>query len=179
MSPVHIIVEIIVGIALLQKVLKKSAYPDSVPNRLKWIHAIILFLVNTAALDAFIEFAYWICSYLRFGSSQILAHFDSHSGEAATALMLMAELVTGLSAMFLSNICKRMMERQEYILKWYFIIYPIYFMSSTFLGIMCNRMIIPMQTIVIAEVLSTILFLFTIIFYLRSSVRKAIFGSKE
>jgi hypothetical protein len=162
----HILVYLIIGNMIWQKILKKSAYPDSVPTQLKWFHGIILFVIDASAWIACIGLFFWLFSYFRFGSSTTM-----------TPLIMVAALIEGLAAICLMKICSQMVNRKN-VLKWYFIIFPIYFTSAALLQIEQSRMTIPMQTIIISIACETIMFLLAIIFYLRSSTRKAIFDLK-
>jgi hypothetical protein len=165
---IHILVYLIIGNMLWQKVLKKSAYPNTIPNQLKWLHGIILFVIDTSAWIAFIGFLHWIFSCFHFGSTGI-----------ADPLILAAMLITGLSAMFLMKICNQMANRKKSILKWYFVMFPLYFISATFLQIAQSRIIITMQTLVVSVAFEIIIFSLAIIFYVKSSTTKALFDTKD
>jgi hypothetical protein len=163
----HILVYLIVGNMIWQKILKKSAYPDSVPTQLKWFHGIILFVIDTSAWITCIGLFFWFFSYFRFDSFTTM-----------TPLTMVAALIEGLAAMFLMKICSQMVNRKN-VLKWYFIIFPIYFASAALFQIAQSRTTTPMQKMIISIGCETIIFLLAIIFYLRSSTRKAIFDLKN
>jgi hypothetical protein len=160
---------LIYAIQIWYLVLKKSAYPENIPTHLKWIHAFILLYVLCNAFHSFFAVLLWLV----FHPSEIVACFALQLNQIGNPSLGIAGLTQALAGTFLLLVCGRMAKRQKSALKWYFILWPLMSISSTYIeirkqGHFQTQSIVPMLTGMVFVIF--VLFV-TTVFYLQRSTQ--------
>jgi hypothetical protein len=150
------------GKMLWRLILKKSAYPEHIPTKLKVTHAIILFYVLIAGLSGF----YSLLSDI-IHPTPTTWETDSPVG----AFIGPAIVLYGVAGTALLFVCSNMAKRQRKALKWFFVLWPITTFSSSYIAAVREQGHLPMQAIYFGAVFSIVIFAMTIVFYLRRSTK--------
>ena len=153
--------------AVWRSILKEGAYPQSIDRRLKVFHALALCYLG-------LYFGLAVLNVLRVLQDLpvFLGYFSSQSDPDPTlGAIFVASCVSGL---FLPKICDEMAKRKRKALKWFFVVWPICFLTTTFTIV--PLILAAKTTFSFVEVLlMLIMFFATIVFYARGSVRKVLF----
>jgi hypothetical protein len=161
---IHLMIYAFMGRMLWKLILKKSAYPESVPTRVKWMHALILFYVLTSVWDASFQL-FWLLHY----PAEIINCLTSQPNLMGQPSVGAAVLLQITAAFPLFFICSKMARRETKMLKWFFLLWPILFMSETYVAIIHQQGHIRTGSIVIGTILATIFGFAAMIFYLLHS----------
>lgn len=132
-------------------VLKKSAYPSSIPPGVKIIHAIILLYV---ILNAF-------CNVnLAFGLL-----FNRELSGLESPFLTVIIIVGGALGVYLLFVCSSMAKREQRSLMLYFTLWPLMYTCSICVAVVREYNRVRLQHLVVGVVLLTIPFLISLIFY--------------
>jgi hypothetical protein len=102
-------------IMIWQLVLRTSAYPHSVPSRLKIIHALIILFVTVYAWS---------------GVSQFIWHLlHIHSGDWSSPILMFGFSCWGMAGGCLLFVCYGMAIRIKSTIRWFFVLWPVTFLS--------------------------------------------------
>jgi hypothetical protein len=175
-STVILLVYLYIAICIWHLVLRKTAYPEYIPTHLKWIHALFLFFVWSSAFYLFFRYFLWLV----FHPSEVVACFTSQPNQIGDLSVGIAGIIQGLAGTFLMPICHRMAKRQGNVLKWYFLLWPLAFISSSYIFVHGHSKI---ETHSIIPIVTTVIFqgcilIGTVGFYLQRST-KIIFGEQK
>ena len=161
---VHLIIYALMGRMLWRLILKKSAYPEYVPMRVKWMHALVLFYVLVSVWDTSFQL-----SWMLHHPDQILNCLNSQPNTLGQPSVGVATLLQIAAAFPLFFICYKMARREKKMLKWFFLLWPILFMSEIYVATIHEQGRIRAGSIVIGTILSTIFSFAMIAFYLQRS----------
>ena len=138
-------------------ILRATAYPDFIPTRIKIIHALVLF---------------YVLLYGWSGLNQLVwLLFHSQSSIWSRPPLLAAHVFEGLAGACLLFVCSGMAKRQKMMLRWFFLLWPVTFFSSSYVAIIVEQGVVRSQTIVVGMVLCVGIFIMTLAFYLRPSTK--------
>jgi hypothetical protein len=143
-------------------VLKKDAYPSSIPQSIKIAHAVIIMIVS---FSAFCDVNSMVSIILRHPLTEV------YSPEVN-----LMTIVAGSSATYLLFICSAMARRQRGSLLKYYILWPITYACSTYVAVVREANHIRAEHLVVGVTLITIAFLFTLFFYLFAGAKR-LFGN--
>jgi len=110
--------------------------------------------------------------------SELIASLYPSSGATSSLIVGIICITASSSGLVLAFICEKMAKRQKAVLKWYFVVWPINFISEMSIGISSVFEKYPTWLIVFLAVTFFGIFLASILFYLNSSVTKALFEVK-
>jgi hypothetical protein len=153
------------GGMIWQLVFKKTSYPRHLATKLKVTHAIILFYV---IMNGFFGFISLLFALIRLSSK---ARNNDVVGEASIDPALMLYGIAGGNLLF---VCLAMANRKEIALKWFFIFWPLAFISSIYMSFVYEHSHYPIQDILPGMIFQILIFAITIVFYVRCS--KTIFS---
>ena len=153
------------GGMIWQLIFKKTTYPRHLTTKLKATHAIILFYV---LMNGFIGFISLLLALIRLSST---AKKNNGLGGSFIDPALMLYGIAGVNLLF---VCSAMANRKESALKWFFIFWPLAFISSIYMSFVHEQSHFPIQDILTGMIFQILIFAITIAFYLRCS--KTIFS---
>jgi hypothetical protein len=167
---VTLIILFIFGQAAWSSILKRGVYPLSVKWYLKWFHAFTLYFMLIYALCAFSELL-WLINY----RSELIDCFHSHSKVILGPVTGVTHIVSCASGLTLPFICDQMAKRRREVLRWFFVVWPINFLSVVYIIITSTSGKYPTWSIALLIVMLCGIFLASILFYLNASVINALF----
>jgi hypothetical protein len=143
-------------------ILKKSAYPDSVPTRIKVLHAVVLSYVMMNVWSAV-----WSLLLVIFRPS-ILSEMGLPSDRLLVDFAYVSMGVAGTIVLF---VCSRMVRRERQALKWYLILWPLSFISSMYLLRPLNVKHYQGDVLWVTGIFLSLIFAMTVTFYFLPSTR--------
>jgi hypothetical protein len=152
----------LMGKMIWRLILKKSAYPEYIPIKVKIVHAIILCYILVYGFSGF------------YSLLSLFIHPTPNTWQANVAggsLVGLVLMLKGVAGTILLFICSEMTKRQKKALKWFFIFWPLTFLCSCYVSVIRDETNLPIQVIVFGTFLSTFVFAMTITFYLMRSSR--------
>jgi hypothetical protein len=156
---------LICAIQIWLLVFKKPAYSET-PLHLKWIHALVLFYVIKNAFYSFFAIFLWLCSNPR----QFINCLQSQPNQIGDMSLGIAGVIAGFTGIFLMAICYQMAKRDLKSKKWYFLLWPLNFITLHYITI-CRQESQHMIPIIVESVFLFCIFVFTISFYLQNSTK--------
>ena len=148
------------GKMLWRLVLKRSAYPETIPTKLKVAHAVILFYVLIFGWSGFYSLLTAI-----FHPSPTTWQADSTGG----AFIGPTLVLYGLAGTALLFVCSGLAKREQRVLKYFFVLWPLTNLCSSYIAVIREQNYLPAQAIYFGVVFTFLIFAATIIFYFRYS----------
>ena len=137
-------------------ILRASAYPEFIPTRTKRVHAFVIFYVFVGGCSGLNQLLW------------LLTHSQSHIWSSQS--LVTAYILEGLAGGCLMFVSTGMARRQKSMLRWYFLLWPVTFLSQSYVASVLEQGVIRSQSIVIGTVLAVGFGIMTLAFYLfRSS----------
>ena len=162
----YLIAFAILGRGIWRPIFSTPSYPDSIPLTLKRTHALILCLISMIGLFSFGELV-----WLLFHPSQILASFASERNIIGSPLVGALTVSFGLFGSCLVPVLLRLAERRTWALKWYFVLWPLTYISASAMVITHHKddAVVSSTVDVLSSALTmlfpTVIFILTLAFY--------------
>jgi len=168
---VALIIFLIFAQTTWKSILKNGAYPQSVKWYLKWLHALILCWLMVFTLCALSDL-FWLIHY----RSEVIDSFISNSKtplfDPVSNILRIVFTVSGLTLPF---VCNQMTKCNVTVLKWYFLLWPISFLSSMYVVITSLSKLYPAGPMEFLTAVLCLMFLVSILFYSNDWVRGSLF----
>jgi len=170
---IHLAIYFLMGKMLWRLILKKSAYPEFIPPRVKWFHALILFFVLASVWNSFFMLS-WLLHY----PNQFFDCLNSQPnslGKPFVGVAIILQIVTAFPLVF---VCTKMAKRRKDMLKWYVLLWPIHFISEIIYASGHEQGHIRNGSIIFGGIFSIIIGLATVAFYFQRS-SKSLFENQN
>lgn len=146
---------ILSAVLLWRFILRASVYPKFIPTRTKIIHALILFFASVYAWSGCRQLA-WLL-------------FHTHADDWSSLSLVAGQLCWGLAGACLLFICFGMAIRRKNMVKWFFLFWPLTFLSGLFVTGIRYKAIAGITSAIQAGEIWGLVFLLTLAFYLGRS----------